>query len=71
MVPNGTESAPRRYGAMENLENLMKQTSLIDRLEQDLHLCKQRIAQARSKGKDCMEDEHRVARTAVALEMLR
>lgn len=53
------------------MENPMKQTSLIDRLEHDLHLCKQRIAQARSKGKDCMEDEQRVARTAVALEMLR
>jgi hypothetical protein len=53
------------------MEDPMKQTSLMDRLEHDLHICKQRIAQARSKGKDCMEDEQRVARTAVALEMLR
>lgn len=49
----------------------MKQTSLVDRLEQELQSYERKIQELRAKGKDCMEEQCRVARTMVALEMLR
>ena len=52
-------------------EGPMKQISLIDRLEQDLQRAQQKAAQLRAKGKDCMEEQQRIARTSVALELLR
>lgn len=49
----------------------MKTTSLIDRLEDDLQRCQKKIEQLRAKGKDCMLEQQRAARTSVALERLR
>jgi hypothetical protein len=41
----------------------MKRTSLIDRLE-DIQRAQQKAAQLRAKGKECMEEQQRIARTA-------
>jgi hypothetical protein len=44
--------------------------SVKERLEKDLERDRGKIAKLRARGKDCMEYEHRLARTQVALEML-
>lgn len=49
----------------------MKNSSLIDRLEQDARLCKKKIEELQAKGRECMDEQQRLARTSVALEMLR